>query len=217
MKHSAIFFLAILVSALTPAYAGECKNHIVPSTIENATNGEVSKYIDALKGTVLFSDAETPGSYCHLKNWYEERMSSRQFSSRILAVLIIVLGASLPLIVILENTFKNQKFWIAFIGAAIVIGQGFSQTFQYEESWRSYTVAKLELEGAHREWQKRIINAAMASNGLQEAKSATDSFSESVSKIVLKETTGFFDSVSESMKSLTNSSSGAPAKPAPFN
>jgi Protein of unknown function (DUF4231) len=83
------------------------------------------------------------------------------------AVLIIVLGASLPLIAILDQIFKNQKFWIALIGAAIVIAQGFSQTFHYEESWRNYTLAKLELEGSHRLWQKKVVDASLGAEGLQ--------------------------------------------------
>jgi Protein of unknown function (DUF4231) len=131
-------------------------------------------------------------------------MFSRRFGSRMLAVLIIVLGASLPLITILDKTFTNQKFWVAFVGAAIVIAQGFSQTFQYEESWRGYTVAKLELEGAHRYWQKRIVDSSiMEEGGLETEKRATEEFLDSVSKIVQKETTGFFDSASESVRNLT--------------
>jgi Protein of unknown function (DUF4231) len=98
----------------------------------------VISYLNSLKGTVLFSGEDVEGSYCQLKGWYGDRMSSRRLGSRMLAVLIIVLGASLPLIAILDQIFKNQKFWIALIGAAIVIAQGFSQTFQYEESWRNY-------------------------------------------------------------------------------
>ena len=120
-----------------------------------------------------------------------------------LAILIIVLGASLPLITILDQVFKNQKFWVAFTGAAIVVGQGFAQVFQYEESWRNYTVAKLELEAAHRLWQKQIIDASFETDSLFLVQKATDQFSESVAKIVIKETTGFFDSVSESVSNLS--------------
>lgn len=201
-----IFLFLLVMSGI--AHAGVCNETVIP-TLDSAVEGkEVQIYLNALKGTILFADVDTEGSYCHLKNWYEKRMDSRRFSSRMLAVLIIVLGASLPLIVILDKTFKNQKFWIAFIGASIVIGQGFSQTFQYEESWRNYTVAKLELESTHRAWQKKVIDAAFDNNGLKQAKDATEEFSYSVSKIVLKETTGFFDTLSESVKNLTNSSNG---------
>ena len=208
MRYLKITLLLSLIGCVFPTFASECEERVFPSTINKTTNAEVSEYIAILKGTVLFADSKTEGSYCNLKNWYEEKMSSRRFSSRMLAILIIVLGASLPLIVILENTFKNQKFWIAFIGAAIVIGQGFAQTFQYEESWRNYTVTKLELEGVHREWQRDLVHAAMKIDGLQLAQDATEKFESSVSIIVLKETTGFFDSLSESMNSLTSKSSG---------
>jgi len=39
---------------------------------------------------------------------------------------------------------------------------------------------------------------------------ATDEFSKSVSKIVLKESTGFFDSISESMNDLAKKSNTTP-------
>ncbi len=198
-----VFLILFVMSSIV--HAGTCKESIMPTLNSEVAGKNVQEYITALNGTILFADEDTKGSYCHLKNWYEERMTSWRFSARMLAVLIIVLGASLPLIVILDQTFRNQKFWIAFIGASIVIGQGFSQTFQYEESWRNYTVAKLELESTHRAWQKQVIDASFEANGLEQAKNATDQFSHSVSKIVLKETTGFFDSLSESVKNLTSS------------
>lgn len=189
-------------------YASECHENLIPSLNKDADIGKVSPYLESLTQTVLFSSAEVDGSYCSLKQWYEDRISTRRFSSRSLAILVIVLGASLPLIAIMDDVFKKQKFWVAFIGAAIVIAQGFSQTFQYEESWRNYTVAKMELESAHRLWQKRVIDSSFNLEGLAMTQEATDNFSASVSKIVIKETTGFFDSVNEAVKNLTSKSNG---------
>jgi len=201
-------FTVILICFSTFAHAETCKNSVIPAIKADKTNGDVISYLNSLKGTVLFSGEDVEGSYCQLKGWYGDRMSSRRLGSRMLAVLIIVLGASLPLIAILDQIFKNQKFWIAFIGAAIVIAQGFSQTFQYEESWRNYTTAKLELEGAHRLWQKKVVDASLSTEGLEAAQKATDDFSDSVTKIVLKETTGFFDTLSESVKNLPKKPNG---------
>lgn len=201
MKY--IIVVLLLISPIS--FADNCVDSVIPKL---DTKNEVSSYVKSLKGTVLFSSKEVKGSYCHLRNWYSERMSSRQFSSKMLAIFIIVLGASLPLIVILDKTFTNQKFWIAFIGASIVIAQGFSQTFQYEESWRNYTVTKLELESTHRNWQMKIIDASFSENGLNNAQKQTEIFSKSVSKIVLKETTGFFDSLSESVTNLSSKPNG---------
>lgn len=204
-----MIILLVFIFFSSIAAASDCIDTVIPKLDHNERNKNLSTYIESLRGTVLFGSKDVDGSYCQLKSWYEDRMSSRRFSSRMLAVLIIVLGAFLPLIAILDKTFTNQKFWMAFVGAAIVIGQGFSQTFQYEESWRYYTVAKLELEGAHRYWQKRIVDSSiMEEGGLESAQKATEEFSDSVSKIVLKETTGFFDSLSESVRNLTKKSNG---------
>ena len=206
MKH--IFFFILLFPLA--GYGSECQDNLIPSLNKDADIGKVSPYLESLSQTVLFSSADVDGSYCSLKQWYEDRMSSRRFSSRSLAILVIVLGASLPLIAIMDDVFKKQKFWIAFIGAAIVIAQGFSQTFQYEESWRNYTVAKLDLESALRLWQKQVIDSSFSLEGLAMTQEATDKFSVSVSKIVIKETTGFFDSRTEAVENLTRKSNGTP-------
>ncbi|WP_281557729.1 DUF4231 domain-containing protein [Thalassomonas sp. RHCl1] len=202
-----IILLFLMCSFST--FAGSCKDNLIPKLNKASDVAGVGKYLDSLEQTVLFSDAEVDGSYCFFKEWYENRMSSRQRSSRLLAVLIIVLGASLPLIAIMDDVFKKQKFWVGFIGAAIVIAQGFSQTFQYEESWRNYTVAKLELDSAHRLWQKQVVDASFKKDGFEKVQKATDLFSTSVSKIVTKETTGFFDSLSESANNLVKKSNGS--------
>ena len=197
-----IFIFLIFLQFSSLSFGDDCHQSLVPSLAKEHSSGDVASYLSSLKNTILFSSSDVKGSYCHYKKWYEDRMSSRRFSSRVLAILIIVLGASLPLIAIMDRVFKEQKFWVAFIGAAIVIGQGFLQTFQYEESWRNYTVAKLELESAHRQWQKRVIDSSYKSDGIAATQKATDDFSSLVSKIVIKETTGFFDSLSESVKGL---------------
>ncbi len=197
-------FVIFIIPSIT--LAETCKGTVLPKLNPEISNAEIVNYLKNLSGTVLFADKEVKGSYCYLINWYEEGMSSRRVSSRLLAMLIIVLGASLPLIGILENIFTYQKFWVAFIGAVIVVGQGFSQTFQYEDSWRNNTIAKLELEAAHRSWQKDIIDALYDDNGLESAKKATNHFASAVTKIVVTETNGFFDSLSEQVNNLTNKS-----------
>ncbi|MEE4190260.1 MAG: DUF4231 domain-containing protein [Halieaceae bacterium] len=198
----ALTIVLLLASVASAAERPACHERLIPAAIETGENRALADYLVALRGTVLFAASETEGSYCSLTAWYEEKMFARRFSSRMLAVLIIVLGASLPVVAILDRTFTNQKFWVAFIGAAIVIGQGFAQTFQYEESWRNYTIAKLELESAHRSWQKAIVDATTESDGLERAKLATDVFADTVSRVVLKETTGFFDTTADAMRAL---------------
>lgn len=207
MKQLLLMFLFVLIS--TQVYGKECKEFIIPElSVAEKSNNQVIEYLDSLKGTVLFSDKNVNGSYCQLHDWYEDKMSSGRFSSRTLAILVIILGASLPIIGIMENIFTDQKFWVAFIGASIVVAQGFSQTFQYEESWRNFTVAKLELERVHREWQLKIVDASMKVDGLALSQIATKEFEKAISKIVTKETTGYFDTLSESAKNLTNQSNG---------
>jgi len=205
-----VVFLMILFALIsTQVQAKECNEFLIPNlSVSEFSNNQVLVYLDTLRGTVLFSDKDVSGSYCQLHHWYEEKLSSGRFSSRTLAIFVIILGASLPLIGILERIFVNQKFWVAFIGASIVVAQGFSQTFQYEESWRNFTVAKLELESAHRQWQHKIVDASMKEDGLELSQSATDEFEKSISYIVVKETTGFFDLLADSEINQTNKSNG---------
>ncbi len=157
MKRILLIIILFWPRLVLSSQCEEALIHDLPS--KSSTNEEVVAYIELIKGTALFGSEEVQRSFCNVHSWYEKHMSSGRFSSRILAVLILFLGASLPLITILVNKIPNQKLLISCIGAAIVISQGISQTFQYEESWSYHTVAKLELESAHHEWQQKVIRA----------------------------------------------------------
>jgi len=192
-----ILLTVILILFSTNLYAESCENSVIPKIKADKSNGELITYLASLKSTVLFSQEKQEGSYCSLIDFYKSRMSSSRWGSRGLSILIIVLGASLPLIALFDKKVINHRHWIAIIGAAIVIAQGFSQAFHYDETWRSMTVAKLRLEGAHRAWQTQIVDASLSVYGLTIVQKATDDFSDSVSVIVSNETTGFFNALSE--------------------
>jgi hypothetical protein len=153
------------------------------------------EYLSALKGMTLFSSCDKEGSYLFYKNWYSEHIGPKRLANQLLAFLVIILGAILPLIVYLSLSEKTSKIAVASVGALIVIAQGASQYFSFGNSWQGYMVAKMKLEAAHSVWQHEIIKASLdkeASLSLKMMQEATDQFERSVSSIVLEETVGFF-------------------------
>ena len=181
-------FLLILISCISVAYGSEvCTESVIPSVASQ------QEYLSALKGMTLFSSCDREGSYLFYKNWYSEHLGPKRLTNQLLAFLVIVLGAILPLIVYLPLSEKTSKIAVASVGALIVIAQGASQYFNFGNSWQGYMVAKMKLESAHSVWQHEIIKASLDKEAsLKMMQEATDQFEKSVSSIVLEETVGFF-------------------------
>ena len=160
------------------------------------------EYISQLSNLTLFKDCNTKGSYLYYQRWYEENLPSRRYLSRGLAVLVIVLGAILPVVVNWRNMEAHYKLVVSLIGALIVIAQGVSQTFAYEAAWRNFMLARIKLEGAHDTWQHAMIKASLGTTdqSLQQMEAATDQFAKQVSDAVREETAGFFTAVEEASK-----------------
>ncbi|WP_084387811.1 DUF4231 domain-containing protein [Grimontia marina] len=129
---------------------------------------------------------------------YLDKSSWKFYATRVLSILIILLGAMLPVVAVFPTFFKDQRVWTVGIGAAIVLSQGILQTFHFEQSWRGQIVAQLELESALRQWQLSVVNLdGSNSEALDSLKKATLDFDKQVSSIVMNETAGFFDNVSK--------------------
>jgi hypothetical protein len=135
--------LALLLSAPSPAGASQqdCSFHL-PSFEQH------KEYVTRLQNLTLFADCNTEGSYLYYRQWYTDQMPSRRWGSRGLALLVIVLGAILPLVVHIQKVNANYKLWVSLIGALIVIAQGLSQTFAYDAAWRNFMIARMKLEMA---------------------------------------------------------------------
>jgi hypothetical protein len=103
-------------------------------------------------------------------------MPSRRYLSRGLAVLIIVLGAILPVVVNWRKTEAHYKLTVPLVGAPIVIAQGVSQTFAYDAAWRNLMLARIKLEVAHDAWQHGLIKASLGTTdeSVQRMEEATD-------------------------------------------
>jgi hypothetical protein len=103
-------------------------------------------------------------------------MPSRRYLSRGLAVLIIVLGAILPVVVNWRKTEAHYKLTVPLVGAPIVIAQGVSQTFAYDAAWRNLMLARIKLEVAHDAWQHALIKASLGTTdeSVQRMEEATD-------------------------------------------
>lgn len=188
--------LLLLVSLFAaPLRAAKYADRLMPVlSVDHGANPAVLAYLQNLQGTAMFAGEDTPGSFLYLHAWYASRRPSRRFTARGFAIMVIVLGAALPLVSASDKLFKHQKFWIPLLGAAIVVGQGIEQTLQSTQSWQNYTLAMLSLEQVHQVWQNRVVDAALQpTGGVEAAQKATDDFTEQVAKIVLDETRDFFE------------------------
>ena len=114
-----------------------------------AHNNNCASSSGRLANLTLFKDCNTKGSYLYYHRWYEENLPSRRYLSRGLAVLVIVLGAILPIVVNWRRMEAHYKLAVSLIGALIIIAQGVSQTFAYDAAWRNFTMARIKLEVAH--------------------------------------------------------------------
>jgi hypothetical protein len=180
--------LALLLSAPSPAGASQqdCSFHL-PSFEQH------KEYVTRLQNLTLFADCNTEGSYLYYRQWYTDQMPSRRWGSRGLALLVIVLGAILPLVVHIQKVNANYKLWVSLIGALIVIAQGLSQTFAYDAAWRNFMIARMKLEMAQDLWQHEMIKASLDEiDSLARMEGATDAFAKQVAEVVLEETSGFF-------------------------
>jgi hypothetical protein len=189
LKQYVAVTLICLASSLASA-ADLCPNTVIP-----ALGAAQQEYLSAAKELTLLSGCGTQGSYLFYRKWYADHVPAKRSSSQALAILIVLLGASLPLLAFLETTSKSYKLWIAAIGAAIVVAQGLTQSFHLDESWRGYLVAQMRLEFAHNTWQQQIVNASLVAkqeSSLQQMQDATETFGKAVSEIVLDETGGYF-------------------------
>jgi len=157
------------------------------------------QYILQLRNLTLFKDCQIEGSYLYYQRWYSERLPWRRFGSRGIAVLVIVLGAILPILVIWRKTEAHYRMIVAVVGALIVIAQGVSQTLALETVWGNFMRAHMRLTAAHDVWQHEMIKASLtsANDSLSRMEAATDAFAKQVSDTVLDESNAFFTAVKE--------------------
>jgi len=192
-----IVFTMLLVVPMVHARAGECVDtpvipKIILATGSTSEDERVQRYLNQLPELQLFASCKTRGSYLYYSTWYERHAPVHRYTAQSLAILVLILGALLPVITHVPRANRFEKLLVALVGAAIVIAQGTSQVFNNDNSWRAYTVSKMKLEFALAEWQHEIVKAAQETNALQLMQDATERFEKNVEGTVLEETSGFF-------------------------
>jgi len=169
------------------------------STGAQGRNVRIDAYLKGISELTLFApcNGEKPveGSYRYYRKWYSDYLPEKRIGSQFFAILTIILGALLPVLVQLGSTSTNYKLWVSLVGAAIVIAQGLGQSLHFDETWKGYMLARIRLEGVHRQWQQEVVDSSFVSDGekaLDRLQEATKEFDHAVATIVIEETERYF-------------------------
>lgn len=197
----------IIPSLQAPASApGSAKDAMPPERL--GRNAVVAAYLKEAASLTLFAGCTdrkpVQGSYLYYKDWYVGHVGLKRFGSQFFAVLTIALAALLPVLTSLERFSKYHKLWISITGAAIVIAQGLTQSFHFDESWKGYMLAQLRLEVAHRQWQREVVDASFLIDGgttLERLQEATREFDQAVASAVFDETQAYFSATQKARAS----------------
>jgi len=70
--------------------------------------------------------------------WYGKRAAYHKFRFRFYQTILIVIGASIPIVNLLDNVPLDPKLFSAVLGALISIITAFMQMEKYQETWIEY-------------------------------------------------------------------------------
>jgi Protein of unknown function (DUF4231) len=144
------------------------------------------------------------GSYLFYWKWYSDHLLEKRIGSQFIAILTIILGASLPVLVQLGKANANYKLWVSLLGAAIVVAQGVGQSVHFDETWQGYMLARMRLESAHRKWEREIVDASFLPDDakvIERLQEATNEFDRAVATIVIEETEEYFNATARARAS----------------
>jgi hypothetical protein len=167
--------------ALLPEAAGEPKEQPTRSPLEtskavnNAVDDPTSKGRDALAEQYFKNDLSDQ------RTWYSQRAGLYKTRSELLALLIIVLGASISFIQVF-----GAAPWVPIvsgsIGAVVAIAAGWQRIARYSETWTSYRTASERMKRERRLY----THGAGSYRGLPE-REAYLTFVEAIEGIIAEE------------------------------
>jgi hypothetical protein len=167
--------------ALPPEAAGEPKEQPTRSPLEtskavnNALDDPTSKGRDALAEQYFKNDLSDQ------RTWYSQKAGLYKTRSELLALLIIVLGASISFIQVF-----GAAPWVPIvsgsIGAVVAIAAGWQRIARYSETWTSYRTASERMKRERRLY----THGAGSYRGLPE-REAYLTFVEAIEGIIAEE------------------------------
>jgi hypothetical protein len=167
--------------ALPPEAAGEPKEQPTRSPLE--TSKAVNNAVDdpTAKGRDALAEQYFKNDLSDQRTWYSQKAGLYKTRSELLALLIIVLGASISFIQVF-----GAAPWVPIvsgsIGAVVAIAAGWQRIARYSETWTSYRTASERMKRERRLY----THGAGSYRGLPE-REAYLTFVEAIEGIIAEE------------------------------
>lgn len=128
--------------------------------------------------------------------WYQRATLWSMIAQRFCGVIVLVLGASLPIIASWEFRLQWKNFIVSTIGVSIALISGLNTFFGFGEAWKRHMQAAVDLKNQLAIWELRMAEAA-SNNNIQErndkAVRATETLLETVTMIDNRVTKEFLE------------------------
>lgn len=129
-----------------------------------------------------------------LIEWYQRKKRWPRRLHRLSGIAVIALGATIPLLSAYANS-DLIRILIGAAGAVITIITGLATVYEWQKTWRIFTVAQTELEVYRLHWELALGTADLETDQvarLRRAVSATERLLEQASLARRTETADFF-------------------------
>jgi len=107
----------------------------------------------------------------------------------------ILLSLALPIVAAFGEPFTRHELLLSVMAAAIALLSSLNAFFGWDQSWKGFINARLELERLHDRWELDIAEAKTdpsPANRLKLARDATDKFEKQAREVIKSETEGYF-------------------------
>jgi hypothetical protein len=123
--------------------------------------------------------------------WYQRKKRWPRRLHRLSGIVVIGLGATIPLL----SAYSDRgpvRIAVGVAGAVITIITGLATVYEWQKTWRLFTVAQTDLETARLRWELALHAAEGTPDRLARAVAATESLLETATHARRSETTEFF-------------------------
>ncbi|HEX6754855.1 MAG TPA: DUF4231 domain-containing protein [Mycobacteriales bacterium] len=137
-----------------------------------------------------------------LIQWYQRKKRWPRRLHRLSGVLVIALGATIPLLSAYSAS-PPTRIVVGTAGAVITVITGLATVYEWQKTWRIFTVAQAELETERLAWELALARADADPDQdarLRAALTATEVLMEKASLARHSETAEFFASQSDPVR-----------------
>lgn len=145
--------------------------------MSEATLPKVARCLSEFEQTSLICGTGSKGSVDSMIEYYRRRARQKRLLFRAASILLIALGASLPLVAAFGKEFLRDKdIALSVMSALIAFLAGLLSHFRWEVGWRSQTEALFALKAERSAWEAAVVLAKMHPDEEAAVKFLTNAF-----------------------------------------